>query len=435
MLPVSNYVGPPPARSASDGLSAPSPTVLAVRILHTSDWHLGRSFHRVGMLDAQAAYVDHLVDVVRSESVDAVVVAGDVYDRALPAVDTVALLSEALERLVAAGARVVLTSGNHDSAQRLGFGSGLLGAAGVHVRTDPRRATQPVLLQDEHGPVAVYGVPYLEPSLTADLVGAEGRSHEAVLSAVMTGVRADLAQRANGTRSVVAAHAFVAGGAASESERDISVGGVAAVPSGVFDGVDYVALGHLHGRQRLAETVRYSGSPLAYSFSEAGHTKGAWLVDLGADGVTAVEPVEAPVPRPLAVLRGRLEDLLSDAAHADAERAWCQVTLTDAVRPRAAMEQVRRRFPHALVLAFDPEGAGAERQGYAERLRGREPLDVCCGFVEHVRGGAEVEQEERVLLRTALERTRTELAESPVAVEVPAGVAEALPGLEQEGAA
>lgn len=375
-----------------------------MRILHTSDWHLGRSFHRVGMLEHQAAFVDHLVDAVRSEGVDVVVVAGDVYDRALPAVDTVAVLDDALCRVRAAGAQVVLTSGNHDSAGRLGFASKVLEQGGVHLRTRVADLDRPVLLGDEHGPVRIYGVPYLEPAMCATALGAD-RSHQAVLTAAMARVRADLASRTPATRSVVAAHAFVVGGQASDSERDITVGGVGAVAASVFGGVDYVALGHLHGRQRLSETVRYSGSPLAYSFSEATHTKGSWLVDLGPGGVTTVRPLQAPVPRPLVTLRGQIEDLLVDPAHAHAEQAWCQVTLTDPARPHAAMARLQQRFPHTLSLSFEPTGAATRGADYATRVRGRSEIDVCCGFVEHVRGVGP-DDAERALLERALELSR-----------------------------
>jgi DNA repair protein SbcD/Mre11 len=382
-----------------------------VRILHTSDWHLGRSFHRVGMLEHQAVFVDHLVEVVRSERVDAVVVAGDVYDRALPSVDTVALLDDALARLSAAGAQLVMSSGNHDSAERLGFGGAVLERGGVHLRTRVRDLDRPVLLDDAHGPVAVYALPYLEPALVADVLDAE-RTHTSVLGAAMQRVRADV-ERRGGVRSVVAAHAFVVGGEESDSERDISVGGVGSVPASVFDGVGYVALGHLHGRQRIDEHVRYSGSPLAYSFGEARHRKGSWLVELGASGVASVVPVEAPVPRPLAVLRGDLEPLLADPTHAGAERAWCHVTLTDAVRPAAAMERVRARFPHALVLAFDPQGTVSDERTYAQRVSGRAPVDVCCDFVSHVRGAPTTSRSDRSLLVEALEGARVGASEAP----------------------
>jgi DNA repair protein SbcD/Mre11 len=221
-----------------------------VRLIHTSDWHLGRSFHQVGLLGAQAAYLDSLVDVVRRERVDAVLVSGDVYDRAMPSPETVDLLSQSLVRLVDAGAQVVVSSGNHDSAIRLGFASGLLERAGVHLRTCVADVGRPVLVGD----VALHPLPYLEPALVADALGATERTHAGVLRAAMGRVRADAATRAG--RTVVMAHAFVTGGVSSESERDISVGGVSAVPPDVFAGVDYTALGHLHGRQEVATGVR-----------------------------------------------------------------------------------------------------------------------------------------------------------------------------------
>ena len=355
-----------------------------MRILHTSDWHLGRSFHREGMLTHQAAFVDHLLEVVEQERVDLVVVSGDVYDRALPQVDAVRLASEALARLAASRAKVVLTSGNHDSAQRLGFGSDLIDAAGVFIRTDAGRVGTPVLLDDVHGPVAVYGIPYLDPDSVREPWGLGGRSHEAALTEAMRRVRADLARR-GGARSVVMAHAFVAGCEPSDSERDISVGGVSMVPTSVFDGVSYTALGHLHGRHVLADTIRYSGSPLAYSFSETDHHKGSWLVDLGADGVAAAEFVPAPVPRRLARLRGELEALLVDPALEGHEDAWVQVTLTDQARPTQAMERLRRRFPHTLVLGFEstaPVIGPLSDPGTG----GRRDRDLVADFVAELRG-------------------------------------------------
>jgi DNA repair protein SbcD/Mre11 len=379
-----------------------------MRILHTSDWHLGRSLHREDLLSAQAAFVDHLVDMVRSERVDVVAVAGDVHDRALPPVDAVQLASEALRRLAAERVRVVVTSGNHDSAHRLGFAADLIDAAGIHLRTAAAGVGQPVLLEDRHGPVAFYGLPYLEPDAVREPWQLPERSHAAALGEAMRRVRADLGARAERPRSVVLAHAFVTGGEASESERDISVGGVSQVSAGVFDGVDYTALGHLHGRQAIRERVRYSGSPLAYSFSEAHHRKGSWLVDLDAGGVSAVEFVEAPVPRRLATVRGRLDDLLSEGRYADLEGAWLKATLTDPVRPAEAMVRLRTRFPHALVLAFEPDSGGeAEQRSWSERLTGRDDTQIAAGFVTDVRG-APVEEAEMRLLRQAFDCCRVD---------------------------
>src|SRR5919199_4868264 len=285
-----------------------------MRLLHTSDWHIGRSLHGADLLADQEAVLAELARVVALERVDAVLVAGDVYDRAIPSADATGVLDRTLVRLREAGAAVVLTPGNHDSARRLGFAAGLLAVSGVHGRASVGELDRPVLLRDEHGEVAVYGLPYLEPEVARHELGVpQARGHEAVLTAAMERVRADLAGRP-GCRSVVLAHAFVGGGQPSDSERDICVGGVDLVPEAVFDGVDYVALGHLHRPQTLSARLRYSGSPLAYSFGEAGQTKSAWLVELGPDGLADVSPVPLPAPRPLAVLAGSLEGALGDPA-------------------------------------------------------------------------------------------------------------------------
>ncbi|MGK5627510.1 exonuclease SbcCD subunit D [Streptomyces sp. URMC 123] len=380
-----------------------------MRLLHTSDWHLGRSFHRVNLLSAQAAFLDHLVDVVRDQRIDAVLVAGDVYDRAVPSLAAVELYDSALHRLADLGVPTVMISGNHDSARRLGVGAGLMERAGIHLRTDPARCAIPVVLTDEHGEVALYGLPYLEPALVGEALGARRADHAAVLSAAMDRVRADLATRPAGTRSVVLAHAFVTGGTASDSERDITVGGVAAVPAGIFDGVDYAALGHLHGCQTITERIRYAGSPLAYSFSEVHHRKSMWVVDLGAGGALTAERIDCPVPRPLARLRGRLDDLLADPALTAHEESWLEVTLTDPARPHEPMARLSRRFPHVLSLLFEPDRVPEDPlASYAQRLKGRTDQQIAEDFVRHVRGGSGPDERERTVLREALENVRTE---------------------------
>ncbi|MFF3491624.1 exonuclease SbcCD subunit D [Streptomyces sp. NPDC002795] len=380
-----------------------------MRLLHTSDWHLGRSFHRVNMLDAQAAFIAHLVDTARERSVDAVVVSGDVYDRAVPPLAAVELYDDALHRLAELGVPTVMISGNHDSARRLGVGAGLIGRAGIHLRTQPSRCAEPIVLPDAHGDVAFYGLPYLEPALVKDEFGVAKAGHEQVLAAAMERVRADLAARPAGTRSVVLAHAFVTGGAPSDSERDITVGGVSAVPSGVFDGADYVALGHLHGSQVISDRVRYSGSPLPYSFSEADHRKSMWLIDLDAGGAVTAERLDCPVPRPLARLRGDLEDLLDDPDLARHEESWVEATLTDAIRPDDPMARLTDRFPHTLSLLFDPHRTDDEEPdaSYAERLKGRDDHEIAEDFVTHVRG-AGPDESERLVLRAAFDAVRAD---------------------------
>ena len=370
-----------------------------MRILHTSDWHLGRAFHGVGMLEHQAAFIDHLLEVVESERVDLVVVAGDIYDRGLPPVDAVALADEAMGRLAGSRARAVITSGNHDSGRRLGFASGLIDHAGVHLRTDAGSVGAPVLLDDEHGQVAVYGIPYLDSETLRRAWDLPARGHQASMAAAMERIRADLAAR-RGARSVVLAHAFVSGGMSSDSERDISVGGVSMVAADLFDGMDYTALGHLHGQQRLSDRVRYSGSPLAYSFSEADHTKGSWLIDLDAPGsdLTA-EFVPAPVPRRLGRISGDLDTLLTDIGLADMEDRWLQVTLTDPTRPTEPMERLRARFPYALSLQFAPAGGDVTEASH-RAVQGRSDHQVSLDFVAEVRQ-RDADDAEAVLLLEA----------------------------------
>jgi DNA repair protein SbcD/Mre11 len=379
-------------------------------MLHTSDWHLGRSLHRADLRAAQAAFLDHLVATVRAEKVDVVLVAGDVYDRAVPPVDAVELCEDALLRLHATGAKIVLISGNHDSARRLGFGSRLLDAAGVHLRTRPGALADPVLLEDADGTVAIYGVPYLEPdAVRGDLpepTEEAPRGHAGVLGHAAGCIRADADARGV-RRRVVLAHGWVTGGSASDSERDITVGGVGQVPAGVFDGFSYVALGHLHGQQTIAGHLRYSGSPLPYSFSEASHRKGSWLVELDAAGAARAERVPAPTYRGLSVLRGRLADLLGSAAYARHEDDYVSVTITDPARPEGAMEALRARFPHVLVLAFEPEGGGCDGLAYRARIAGRDDLSIAAEFVQHVRN-APVTGGERRLFAEAFQAARAQ---------------------------
>jgi DNA repair protein SbcD/Mre11 len=389
-------------------MSVQGAMVRAMRMLHTSDWHLGRSLHRADQGTAQEAFLDHVVETVRAEKVDVVLVAGDVYDRAVPPVAAVEMCEEALLRLHATGAGIVLISGNHDSARRLGFGGGLLEKAGVHLRTRVGDLARPVIVEDAHGPVAVYGVPYLEPSAVSELPADVPRVHAGVLGHAVRRIRADADARGV-RRQVVVAHAWVSGGAASESERDITVGGVGQVPADIFAGFSYVALGHLHGQQTLAGHLRYSGSPLPYSFSEATHRKGSWLVELDATGTQRAEFVPAPTHRKLSVLRGRMADLLSSAQYSASEQDFVSVTLTDPVRPEGPMEALRARFPHVLVLTFEPEGAVADDQGYKARVAGRDDQAIAEEFVRHVRN-APVTEGERRLLANALEDIRTEEA-------------------------
>lgn len=369
-----------------------------MRLLHTSDWHVGRMFHGRDLLADQESVLTGLADLVADNGVDVVVVSGDLYDRAIPSGEAVSTCTRVLNAIRAAGARLVVIPGNHDSAARLGAFSDFAEAGGLHLRTRVAELDRPVLLADQHGPVAIYGIPYLEPEPARHALGTpEARGHSGVLTEAMNRVRADLGARP-GARSVVLAHAFVSGGAASPSERTIAVGGVEQVAGSVFAGVDYVALGHLHGPQRLADHLRYSGSPLAYSFGEARHRKSVWLVDLDAGGLAEVRREELPVPRPLGSLTGTLDELMRDQGHARYVDHYLSVTVTDPVRPTDALRRLQQRFPHAVHLEWRPDGGDeAASLRYGTMVRGRSDQEVACCFVEDCRGSTPTTVERRLL--------------------------------------
>jgi exonuclease SbcD len=371
-----------------------------MRLLHTSDWHLGRQFHGTSLLDEQAEAIDRTVEIAAEERVDAVVVAGDLYDRAIPPGPAVELLDDALVRLRATGAVVVAIGGNHDSPTRVGFGDRLLAAAGVTVRSDLARAAEPVMVTPADGghPVAIYPVPFADPlAVSLSLPQEEGAtrraslSHQQALEVVLRPVRAD--RRARRGRSVLVAHAFVANTApplgeepvqTCDSERDLSVGGSALVDTSVVSGFDYVALGHLHGRQAWdGGRVAYSGSPLRYSFSEEHHHKSVRVVELSEAGAVTAEQIDLGVGLPLRTVVGPLEDLLVDPTLADAAGARVRALLTDPVLPPHAMARLRDRFPHTAEVVHQPpeRHEGGERLRTSRDVRTRAPLDLALDFL------------------------------------------------------
>lgn len=380
-----------------------------MRILHTSDWHIGRTFHGHSTLDALRGVLETLTQQVRDEQVDVVIVAGDVFDSGAPAAACYTLLSDILRALADTGAQVIVTSGNHDSAARLGFQAALL-RDGIHVLTDPAGIGTPITVTDADGPVHFYGIPFLEPALLRHLWPA-ARSQADVLGHAMDLVRADLAQRGE-ARSVAIAHCFAAKVEPTpQLERDIQQGGLDVVPWSCFEGVDYMALGHIHGRQELAPHARYSGAPLHYSFGEGSKPRGSWLVDLDAKGLRDVTWLELPVPRRLVTLRAPLEDILTDERFEEHEDAWVSVEYTDDLPQREPLRRLQARFPHCAKVVHAPTTTGERAAGsYVDRVRAaRSDRELVDAFLQHVRDGQGTSDREADLLADVLdERTRVE---------------------------
>lgn len=364
-----------------------------MRILHTSDWHLGRTFFGVDQTAAQRAFLDHLLSVVAAEHIDAVLVAGDVYDRAIPPADALTNFDETVTALLDSGVRVIATSGNHDSFMRLGHGRRTLDHAGLHIRSRISDLTWPVLLGGSASApeVVVYGVPYLEPGLVAGKFGC-ARSHEAVLTHVMDLIRADHQARHPDAFLIVAAHAFVGGQSlASESERSIDVGGVSIVSADVFAGADYAALGHLHRPQDVTDTVRYSGSPLPYSFTEATTPKRMLLLDASGPELS-VESIGLPAFNDVRTLRGTLGEVLESgrAARADGEdltEALVAAELTDPARVSGALGRLKEIFPQLIKMTWVNAEQPAQAHGAAAQNGvERSDREVFSDFISHVTG-------------------------------------------------
>ena len=372
-----------------------------MRFLHTSDWHIGRSFHRTPTLEALDSVFEAMVAVACEHGVDVVVASGDIFDSSTPSAEAVRLLDSVLLRLSDAGIRVVLTAGNHDSPARLGAKAAFAHRAGIHVMTEIEGIADPITIADDHGEVHFYGVPYIEPALQRHIwTNAEAmRSQKDALGYALEIVRGDWRKR--GGRAVVLAHTFAQGaeGESCDSERDI-VGGVDKVPVDFFTEFTYAALGHIHGRAELAPNVRYSGAPLHYSFSEANKPRGGWLVDLDANGLACVDWVDFPVPRPLSTVTGTLAELLEDPAHAGLQEHWISATITDPVRPMNSLRRLQERFPYAVEITFKPSYVHDNGvKTYAERVRAKPDVEVIDAFLAVVRNGESATQEEAAIVR------------------------------------
>lgn len=320
-----------------------------MRFLHTADWHLGRQFHNFSLIEDQRHALAQLVAAVADSEAQALVIAGDVFDRAVPSPEAVALLDECLAELVLdLHIPVVMIAGNHDSGRRLGFAAGLLARAGLHVFGQCQPTPSAVVLRDSHGPVHFVGLPYADPAQVREASGdASLQGHQQAM-AWQTQLAA--ARVPADERSVCVAHCFVTGGAESESERPLSVGGAAAVSAECFAGFSYTALGHLHRPQAIGERIHYAGSLLKYSFSEIPHLKSVNLVELDARGAASVERLPLAPRRDLRLVEGTLAALLEGPAPGECPEDFLLVRLSDPGALLDPMGRLREIYPHVLHI-------------------------------------------------------------------------------------
>lgn len=377
-----------------------------IRILHTADWHLGREFHKADLTDSHLAFFEWLTAQITVLEIDVLIMAGDIYDRAYPPTGAVEQFNHWIDRL-AELVPVVLISGNHDSVVRMGFGSLL--RDNIHLASGSKSIGEPVTLDIRGRPIHIYPIPYLEPVQAMADLGTEEKSHEAVLSAALDLCREDLKSAAEEAASVAVAHAFVTGARTAESERDIAVGGAGDVPAGIFDGFDYVALGHLHRPQTIGERVRYSGSPLFLSFSEAQpgdveNIKSVSVAELNPSHEVSIEEIPVPGLRPVSRIEGEFKDLLTNAKWGHLKSHWLEITLTDDHRPEAPMESLRHEFPHLLNLKYAKDSAIRPAGSvYVKQGKDVSDFDLSLSFVSHVRPERPADDQETELLKEAIE--------------------------------
>ena len=394
-----------------------------MRILHTADWHLGRILHGVRLTDDQAHVLDAFCTLAREVRPDAIIVAGDVFDRALPPPDAVKLLDETLARLTAeTDAHIIIIAGNHDSPVRLGYGAALFRGLRVHLHTQFTASPAPITLQDAHGPVRIWPLPHTDPAQARSETGDDTlTSHEAVFAHVLANIRTHLAHLPAG-RDVLITHATVLGAqtaadAADAAERPlVAIGGSEAVPPSLFEGFHYVALGHLHRAQAAgAAHIRYAGSLLKYSSAEVAHEKSVTLVELAADGSAHIEPVPLAPRRDLRIIRGTLAELLAAAQDDAARDDYVMAELTDPHPVPDPKERLREYYPNILtVRPVAPAGAdkadiATARRQLLERAA-TSPLQLFADFHAFVTG-AEPDAPTRALMQeviTAVESRRRE---------------------------
>ncbi|SHI68170.1 Exodeoxyribonuclease I subunit D [Geosporobacter subterraneus DSM 17957] len=321
-----------------------------MRILHTSDWHLGRIFHGIHLTEDQAHILDQFITLVHDTKPDVILVAGDIFDRSVPPTEAVNLLDEVVSKiLIDEGVPIMMIAGNHDSPDRLGFGYRLLEERGLNISGKLKIDRKPVILHDAYGPVYFYAIPYAEPALVREhFPGQSIQGHEEAMGSIIQHIHG---HRPQNIRNVLMAHAFVAGGEESESERPLSVGGSSVVRADYFKDFHYVALGHLHRPQKAGEEhIRYSGSLMKYSFSEAAHKKAVNFIEMDEKGDIRIEYISLKPKRDLRCVEGYLQDLLKAGEQDNNREDYLKVTLLDEGAILDAIGKLRKVYPNVLHI-------------------------------------------------------------------------------------
>jgi len=370
-----------------------------MKFLHISDLHLGKRLHDRSLLEDQRHILDQILALAEAEKPDGVLIAGDVYDKAVPSAEAVELFDDFLVRLAELVPHVFLISGNHDSPERIAFGGRLMDAKGVHVSPVFAGVVEPVTLTDEHGPVDVWLLPFVKPvHVRRFFPEAEITNYTEALAAAIGQMPVD-----TGRRNVLVTHQFVTGAATCDSEEH-TVGGTDNVDAAVFAPFDYVALGHLHGAQSVSRPgIRYCGSPLKYSFSEARHEKSVTMVTLSADGLDEIRTLPLTPLRDMRQIRGSYMELTARSFYEGTAREdYLQVVLTDEEDVPEAIARLRAIYPNILRLDYDNCRTRSAGEFTGEAIPEKSPLALFDELYQRM-NGREMSERQRQLVLSLLE--------------------------------
>ncbi|MCG9696267.1 exonuclease SbcCD subunit D [Shewanella sp. Isolate11] len=367
-----------------------------MKFIHTSDWHIGRQLHNQSLLDDQRHVLSQIIELAKTHQVDAVIVAGDIYDRSVPPANAVALLDEVLNQLVhELGITTILIAGNHDGHERLGFASQQMQQSGLHITGPLRQQVAPITIEGQSGSALFYPLPYAEPATVRNVFQCEATSHEEAMIALLEQVKAHDSQ---GVAKVVISHCFLDGGSESDSERPLSIGGADKISPSLFDEFAYTALGHLHGPQyKGSENIRYSGSILKYSFSEQNQKKSVTLVELDQAGKASIELLPLSPLRDVRIVEGLLSELLEKGISDPHRDDYLMVRLLDTNAILDPMGKLRAVYPNVLHLERTGLMAKSEQLAIRSDQIKKGELDMFSDFFSQV-AGAPMSDEQQALM-------------------------------------
>jgi exonuclease SbcD len=357
-----------------------------MKFIHTSDWHIGRQFHNVSLLEDQRHVLNQLIEHIEREAVDAVVIAGDIYDRSVPPAAAVELLDDVLNKICAdLGVPVLLIPGNHDSAERLRFASRQLRQAGLHIIGELSQINEPVKIRGNSIEVCFYGIPYNDPESVRNHFSVDVSTYDEAHRYLVEQI---ISSKLDDSPSILISHCFIDGWDESDSERPLSIGGADRISYEAFAGFDYVALGHLHGPQHKGEPhIRYSGSILKYSFSEQNQRKGATLVEMATDGMKSATHLPLHPLRDMRILEGELNTLIEQGKTDPHNEDYLLVRLTDKHALLDPMGKLRQVYPNVLHIEKPGFLAMSDQPINRDKLK-RGELDMFRDFFEQVQGEA-----------------------------------------------